>query len=315
MTTRDLADYEVQWTQPIRAKYGDYEVAVLGPPAQGSINLIEALNLAHVAKIPELGHWSKKAESLRRISDVTNMFGLSLLTPSIKAMIYPDLDLSNESRLKMETANALWERMENGAKIVRYADKAPKHSDTVVAIDQWGNMTAVTHSINCVVWGAEAIVVDGVTIGDPASFQQAQIAQVGPGKRLPSPIEVGVVSRNGVPVLPFASMATGLHQQTVQSLLNFIAFDMDAKQAVDAPAIFLPRIDISNPLAPKYTVRVMQGAFPEKVREDSGLPILALPASERRYTQGLWIAIHRDPVSGELQAVSPPYATGRALAY
>ena len=49
----------------------------------------------------------------------------------------------------------------------------PAHSDTVAAVDRWGNMTAVTHSINCVFWGRTGITVDGVSIGDPASFQQA----------------------------------------------------------------------------------------------------------------------------------------------
>lgn len=49
--------------------------------------------------------------------------------------------------------------------------------------------------------------------------------------------------------------------------------------------------------------------------KDSGLPVLELPASDRRYNQGLWIGIYRNPETGELQAVSPPYATGKALAY
>ena len=77
MTMKDLADYRVIWNQPIRAKYGDYEVAVLGPPTQGSINLVEALNLAYVAGIPETGHWSSSGKSLRLISDVTSNMNIS----------------------------------------------------------------------------------------------------------------------------------------------------------------------------------------------------------------------------------------------
>lgn len=315
MTLKDLSDYKVIWNEPLRASYGEYELAVLGPPVKGSINLIEAMNLAYAAGLPHLSHWSESGESLRRLSDVTSTYALSFVNNMVKIKVYPGLDLSDAARLKKETAQALWQRIEKGARLAQYADSDPRHSDTVVAIDRWGNMTAITHSINCMVWGATAIMVDGVSIGDPASFQQVQIAEAGPGKRLPSPIELGILLKNGKPVLPFASMATGLHQQTVQSLLNVMAFGMNVKEAVDAPAIFLPLGDYSNPRRPTNTVRVMKGSFPEGVLKSSGLPVFQVPANERRYVQGLWIGIHRDPTTGLIQAASPPYATGRALAY
>jgi len=294
--------------------YGEYELAVLGPPAFGSVNLIEALNLAHIADIKGTGHWSESGASLKKIFEATNVFSLSYLPQVTLKFIYPNIDLTHASRVKMETSKQLWEDIQKKANPSK-DNGGLKHSDTVVAIDKDGNMTAVTHSINCVVWGSTGIVVDGVSIGDPASFQQMQLAQIKPGERLASPIEVGILSKKGTPILPFASMSTGLHQQTVQSLLNIILFDMDIEAAVNAPSIFLPTADYANPMSPKYTVRVMDGAFPKKVLEDSGLTIQELPATERRYAQGLWIGIYKDPITKELKAVSPPYATGSALAY
>jgi len=314
MTMKDLADYEVIWNEPRKMTFGKYEIAVLGPPAFGSVNLIEALNLAEISDIKGTGHWSKSGASLKKIFDVTNVFSLSYIPQPTLKYLYPNIDLTHDSRVKMETSNQLWEALQKKANTTKDNGDL-KHSDTVVAIDKDGNMTAVTHSINCVVWGSTGIVVDGVSIGDPASFQQMQLAQIEPGERLASPIEVGILSKQGTPILPFASMSTGLHQQTVQSLLNIILFDMDIEAAVNAPSIFLPKSDYSNPLSPKFTVRVMEGAFPKKVLENSGLTIQELPATERRYAQGLWIGIYKDPVTNELKAVSPPYATGRALAY
>jgi gamma-glutamyltranspeptidase/glutathione hydrolase len=157
-------------------------------------------------------------------------------------------------------------------------------------------------------------MVDGVSIGDAASFQQAAIKATGPGNRLPSPIEVGIISKNGKPIIPFASMSMGLHQQTVQSILNIIAFDMSIEEAVNAPSILLPETDASDPKSPKTTVRVMEGDFSEKTIKESGLPISKHAAKDRRYMQGLWIGIYRNPETGLLEAVSPPYATGVALA-
>ena len=65
--------------------------------------------------------------------------------------------------------------MEEGLPFGAWAPATPGHSDDVVAIDADGNIAAITHSINAVLWGKTAIVVDGITIGDPASFQQQQI--------------------------------------------------------------------------------------------------------------------------------------------
>jgi gamma-glutamyltranspeptidase/glutathione hydrolase len=230
-------------------------------------------------------------------------------------MIYPGLNFSDSSRMRKEMAAELWKRMEQGVKVAQYAGTGPKHSDTVVAIDQWGNMTAITHSINTVTWGNEAIVVDGVSIGDAAWHQQAQIKLAGPGKRLPSEIETGILLKDGNPIIPFASMSTGLHHQTVQSLVNIIAHNMDVEEVVNAPCLLSPEADTSDPTAPKWTVRVMEGAFPDSVLQQSGLPVKQIPASQRRYTQGLWVGIYRDPQTGKLKAVSPPYATGTAFAY
>ncbi len=315
MTLEDLANYEVIWNEPTRQQYGAYEVAVLGPPSNGTVNLIEALNLAEASGLFSKPHWSKSGEALRTMSDVTNMFMLSFLPVATRELIYPGLNLTDSSRMLKGTSAELWKRMEQGVKLAQYAGVGPKHSDTVVAIDQWGNMTAITHSINTVTWGNEAINVDGVSITDAAWFQQSQIKLAGPGKRLPAPIEIGILLKDGQPILPFASMSTGLHQQTVQSLVNIIAHNMDVEDAVNAPAILMPLADATVPTAPKYSVRVMEGAFPDSVLDRSGLPVVKIPASERRYTQGLWVGIYRDPKTGKLKAASPPYATGVALAY
>lgn len=315
MTLEDLAAYQVIWSEPVREKYGNYELALLGPPVNGTVNLVEALNLAEASGLFNKPHWSKSGESFRIISDITGQFILSYLPQATRELVYPGIKLSDSSRMTKATAAEMWKRMEQGVKLQQYAPIGPKHSDTIVAIDQWGNMTAITQSINCVVWGSEAINVDGVSIGDAAFYQKAQVKAAGPGNRLPSPIELGIVLKDGVPYLPFASMSVGLHQQTVQSLLDIMAYDMDVEDAVNLPSIFLPATDATIPTAPKYTVRVMEGAFPDSVLQSSGLPVEQIPANQRRYTQGLWVGISKDPKTGQLKAASPPYATGSAFAY
>ena len=320
MTLEDLAAYEVMWAEPLVADVGGYRIHANGLPSYGGVNMIEAMLLGEAAGIRELGHWSVSGESLRRASDLTFNKFLAHLPADTREQIFPGLDLSPASRIRPETAAALWERMDAGAKLAQYVESSPSpsHSDTVVAVDRWGNMTAVTHSINCMVWGATAIIVDGVSIGDPAVNQKAMVAAAGPGGRVPDPIEVGILTRDGRPVVAFASMAMGLHEQTFQSLFNLVHFGMNVKEAVDAPAFFVPRPvgnmnDTDDP--PEWIVRVMSGDFDEAVLAASGLPIEQLPAERRRYAQGLWAGISRDPDTGELASASHPYTNGQALAY
>ena len=318
MSLEDLAAYEVMWVPPLEADVGEYRIHANGLPSFGGVNMIEALHLGEAAGIASLGHWSTNGESLRRASNLTFNMMLSMVPPETREQLYPGLDLTDASRIRPETAATLWSRMEAGAMPAQYAEAPPSHSDTVIAVDRWGNMTAVTHSINCVVWGATAIIVDGVSIGDPAVNQKAAVAAAGPGGRVADPIEVGILTRDGRPAVAFASMATGLHQQTFQSLFGTIHFGMNVKDAVDAPAFFLPRpvLDPSSGEAvPKWVVRVMEGEFDDAVLEASGLPVERLPAEQRRYTQGLWAGISRDPDTGDLMAASHAYTNGRAFAY
>ena len=318
MSLEDLAAYEVMWVPPLEADVGEYRIHANGLPSFGGVNMIEALHLGDAAGIASLGHWSTNGESLRRASNLTFNMMLSMVPPETREQLYPGLDLTDASRIRPETAATLWSRMEAGAMPAQYAEAPPSHSDTVIAVDRWGNMTAVTHSINCVVWGATAIIVDGVSIGDPAVNQKAAVAAAGPGGRVADPIEVGILTRDGRPAVAFASMATGLHQQTFQSLFGTIHFGMNVKDAVDAPAFFLPRpvLDPSSGEAiPKWVVRVMEGEFGDAVLEASGLPVERLPAEQRRYTQGLWAGISRDPDTGDLMAASHAYTNGRAFAY
>ena len=313
MTLEDLAAYEVTWSEPIVADHAGYQVyAYNNEDGYGGVNMIEALHLAEAAGIAELGHWSRNPESYRRVQSLLTAGNISFMPEDMLAATYPGLDLSLSERLKPETAGELWRRMEAGAVLMAFAEK-PSHSDTVVAVDQWGNMTAVTHSINCVFWGRTGIIVDGVSIGDPASFQQALIASVEPGSRLPDPIEAGLIVRDGNPVAPFASMHGGLHYQTLQSLVNVMDFGMTPKEALDAPAILVPGSALTGPGQPASTV--MKGDFDEDLLDRVAYEINQVPEEQRFWHEGLWVGIHRDPETGEVRAASHAHTNARALAH
>lgn len=313
MTLEDLARYEVIWGDPLVASVGDYEIYTNAGPNNGGVALVEAQHLARAAGIVEDGHWTTSGVALRKALDITQMFYIDFLPEPMMAQMYPGLDFSDEARVTPEHAAELWERMEAGVKPFRWATPQPRHSDDVVVIDGQGNIAAITHSINSVMWGKTAIVVDGVTIGDPASFQQTQIARVEPGDRLPSATETGILFREGTPVLGFASMGSGLHQRTFQALLNVTEFGMTVDEAINAPDFFLGS---NTPGSLALTANVVAGGFSEEVLEAMGYAYVETdPRSARLQGEGIWVAISRDPLTGELRAASHNRNNSTALAY
>ncbi len=314
MTIDDLRNYQVIWADPLTAPLRNgYSIHTSPTPNFGGVSLIEAQNLADAAGLCGAEHWTKSPQALRKALEITQLFGISMFPQATQAAIYPGIDFSPEARVTKGHAAALWKQIEGGKTFTKWKRTTPMHSDDIVAIDAEGNIAAITHSINCVNWGKTAISVGGVSIGDPASFQQAAIAQVKPGDRLPAPTETGILLKDGKPVLGFASMGAGLHQRTFQGLLNVTCFGMDVEAAINTPDFFLPSID---PATGETTMGVPEGRFDPKLLDETGMAWRAMPLAEARLGgEGKWVAISRDPKTGALHAASHNRNNSAAVAY
>lgn len=314
MTLEDLAAYAVTWGKPSVADIGrGYSVAVAGHPNKGGLALIEAQHLAAAAGLADGEHWTQSAEALRKALDITSVFAASYLPQETVEAVFPGIDYSPETRVTREHAEQLWDRIKDGSPLANWKRTSPMHSDDVVVIDGDGNIAAITHSINCVLWGKTAIVVDGVSVGDPGAHQQAEISRVRPGERLPAPTETGILLRDGTPVLGFASMGAGLHHRTFQGLLNYTGFGMDLEEAANAPDFFLPTPD---PETGEVIAGFPEGRFDRAVLDGMGIAWREYAGMDRRFGgEGYWVAIERDPESGELNAVSHNRSNSDALAY
>jgi gamma-glutamyltranspeptidase/glutathione hydrolase len=312
MALEDLARYRPIWSAPVVIERGDRTLALLGEPSEGSVYLAEALNLASAAGLSERPHWSRSGESLVRIARCCSAMGLFYnRSPAEQQLECPGFDLSRTARLSREHAEKLWAYLEQASPITFVPRSV--HSDDVVAIDSEGNMVSLCHSINCLIWGRTAIMVDGVSIGDPASYLQPLVAATPRGAQLPNPIELGLILKRGQPDIAWSSMGVGLHYQTVMSLLNVIDHGMSIEQAANAPRLLAP-------IAPdgdfkKLILRIVDGEFSDDVLRETGLEVKRVAPAEARFMQGLWVAVQRDPASGELVAISPSYNNGQAAAY
>lgn len=313
MTLEDLAGYDVIWDEPLVANIGAYQIQTNRPPNDGGMNMIEAQQLALAAGLGSGPHWTKSGASLKQALDITQMYTLGYLTDQLKGQIYPGIDFSADARASSAHAAELWKRMQAGVVPFRWKAPAGHHSDDVVAIDKDGNIAAITQSINCVDWGRTAINIDGISIGDPASFQQSQIARIPPGSRLPAPTETGILFKDGKAIMGFASMGSGLHQRTFQGLLNVMRFGMTVDAAINTADFLLPDPDVTTG---QLTFRVPKGRFPKDVLDAVGYRYIEVdPADARFGGEGLWVAISRDPVTGLLRAASHNRNNSAAVAW
>lgn len=313
MTIQDLEAYEVIWDEPLTAPLGDYVVHTMPLPIRGGVLLVEAQNLAVASGLVNEPHWSESGASLRKALAIAEMFRLDFMPDEKVTELYPGLERTDSARLTPEWAEELWSRMEQGALPFRFMKQEPRHSDVVIVADEDGNIAAVSHSINSVLWGKTAIVVDGITIADTGSFSQSVIARTRPGDRLPGPAQVGILTRDGEVVLGFGSMGNGMHHRPFQGLLNFARFGMSIDEAVGAPDFFVSK---SDPETGDLVIRVPQGRFPREVLEGTGYRYQEIAdADARPQGEGVWVGVSRDPQSRTLRAASHTRGNSAAIAY
>jgi gamma-glutamyltranspeptidase / glutathione hydrolase len=312
LTIDDLRRYEVVWSDALVASIGNgWSVHASPPPNIGCGLLAEAQNLARVSGLADGPHWTASGAALAKAQDIAGQFAVEFMPPEMAQKLYPELDFSPESRLTEAHASKMWAAMQQGRKATQWLPGGPRSSDDVVAIDSEGNIVAITHSINAVYWGATGITIDGITVSDAAGLQQAEVARVKPGARLPAPTQTGILFRGADPVIGFASMGSGLHHRTFQCLLNVTAFGMDVAEAVNTADFFMPQIDAQG----KATMLLPPGRFSHHVLNDSGYAWRELPLADIRMAEGKWVAIARDPTTGELQAASHNRSNSAALAF
>ena len=161
MTADDLSSYRPMWSDPVLVDRGQATLALLGAPCEGSVNLIESLNLCDVAGVSSGEHWSRSADKLVRLAKCCAATGLYRFAPADEQeAAFPGIDFDQSSRTSIHHAEKMWNRIAEDSPI--HFTRSGIHSDNVVAIDRWGNMAGLCHSINCLIWGRTAIVVDGV---------------------------------------------------------------------------------------------------------------------------------------------------------
>ncbi|MET0410664.1 MAG: gamma-glutamyltransferase, partial [Polyangiaceae bacterium] len=301
MTLADLRAYRPSWIEPVHGSFNGFDVYAHGLPASGGAALILSLNLATAAKLDDLPPYADSPLALFRLLRFAKASTV-LSAPGVAAQLQSvlGLDLSSAALLRQDTAERLLQLIDAGRvpSVGAALGPASPHSDGVVAVDARGNVASVVHTINTVNWGSTGIFVGGISIPDAASFQQARIASVTPGARLPDDTSPGVVLRDGKPALGFSAIGVGVAVRTFGALLDVLGHGKTPGQAVASPS--LGGFDWSRAATGEVTAVVgTHELSPEYLRELSALGQATVEDDARR---GYWIGVSVAPSSPRLRA-------------
>jgi gamma-glutamyltranspeptidase/glutathione hydrolase len=185
-------------------------------------------------------------------------------------------------------------------------------------VDESGNVLSLLHSINTVLWGASGIFVDGISIPDPASFQQAKIAEAGPGGRLAESTNPLLVLKSGKPVLASMAIGAALHAATLHNVINVLEFGLEPQSSVDQPSPRGP--PLGRPKKGRLTFDrskevVGRGDFSPEVIAGVQSKGQALEIVTDSAQLGYWIGIQIEPETGKLRGGVSRQLNGIAEGY
>lgn len=315
MTMKDLADYRVEWADPIHINYKGYDVYA----HHQAHFMFGMLGLAQEGDVTSMGRYYESPETFYWWHKIFRATGtnMSMMGERINQLSVPAQDWLNPPKVA-----EYWKKVKDGTFPVAPRSVLPHHSDCIVVVDKAGNVVVLTHSTNT---GSTGLFVDGISIPGPAANQQPGIKKAGPGNKLPNFIPNTIVLKNGKPVIATSAIGMALHQETVKVITNVLDYGMAGREAIEAPSFIEPNYDaagafddetvLTGDYAPELLDAVRaKGMAIDEVPWAPIEPLKSCLKPKRSPGIGVVAAIVMDPQSGEYEGVSPRYCGG-ALGY
>jgi gamma-glutamyltranspeptidase/glutathione hydrolase len=230
MSMSDLADYEVEWKEPIKINYRGFDICA----HHQAHFMLGMLGLAQAANLSSLGRYYESAEAFYWYHKIFRATGTNMAMMGDRIN---QLHVSAEDWLDTKKIATYWSQIRDGVFPYTRRDAAEPHTDSTVIVDQSGNVVSITHSTNS---GGTGRYVGGISTPGPAASQQQHIAKVGPGKRLPNFIPNTIILKEGRPFMATAATGMALHQETVKVITNVIDYGKAGREAVQAPSFVEP---------------------------------------------------------------------------
>ncbi|MBI3785597.1 MAG: gamma-glutamyltransferase [Deltaproteobacteria bacterium] len=278
LTEQDLANYKPEWRQPISARYLDYDVVSMPPPSSGGGALLEALGILGDDNLRSLGRATPTAshllaETMKHVfADRAKYYGdPGFVDVPLQRLLSP----ANTAALRKRISSTrTFEASAYGSSPSAAANPDDHGTSHLSVMDSRGNAVACTTTINTAFGSMVAVADSGIMLNNEMDDFAAQPGApnvyglvgadanaIAPGKRPLSSMTPTIVTRDGRPVLAVGGSGGPLIiSNTLQVLLNVLAYHMDATKAVAAPRLhhqWTPSVLFVEPAFPKATQKAL----------------------------------------------------------
>lgn len=252
ISAADLASYKVKVREPVWGSYLGYQIASMPPPSSGGVHLIQMLNMIETTDISADSHNSAAYIHLlvnamkRAYADRSKYLGdPDFIDVPIAAL----LDKQYARRLAASfTAQAT-----PSTEIHPGLAPAPESPDTThfSVWDKTGNVVSNTYTLNFSFGSGKSVDGAGFLLnnemddfsskpGSPNAYGLigGQANAIAAGKRPLSSMTPTIVFKDNTPIIATGTPGgSTIITIVLQTLLNILAFDMNAAQAAHAPRI------------------------------------------------------------------------------
>ena len=251
ITHNDLKAYRPKQREPFVFKNGGYELITMSLPSSGGVTNAQILGLVGLPALKAAGH-----NSARYISMLAEAERLAF---SDRNYFLGDPDFSDVPVERLTSKAYLAERRKlmppagraGVSKGVSHGEVESEETTHFTVADQWGNVVAITYTLNfgygsgIVVGGAGFLLnneMDNFSAkpGEPNSYGMvgADANSIAPRKRMLSSMTPTIVRKDGE--FAFTIGTPGgptIITSVLQMYLNIVLFDMNIKEAIDAPRV------------------------------------------------------------------------------
>ena len=256
ITLEDLEKYQPVERQPILGSYRGYDVVSMPPPSSGGIALVEMLNILENYDFKNMARES--SEYIHHIVEAMKYAYADRTYHLGDADFYP---VPTDQLISKEYAKTIFDRIEKEknkavpSSEIKSLDVSPVYESTETThysvCDSYGNAVSTTTTINSSF--GSGIVVEGAGFllnnemddfsGKPGVMNQfgllgTEANSIQPEKRMLSSMTPTIILKDDKPYIVIGSPGGSQIITTVlQVILNCIDFDMNIREAIEAPRI------------------------------------------------------------------------------
>ena len=292
LTLKDLANYQVQWSEPLEAQYRGLTIQTSSYRSYGGLELLLDLKAIENFDFSNQPHFSKDIGIFDKVAR-TFIFSKHEIFHYMKFENREDDPQKQREIAEGPLSKKVWAEVTDVNTAAPPTKDIGSHSCSPVIIDKEGNIAAGVHTINTLQWGDFGFMVDGIALNTAHDVA----LDAPPGTRAIDGLNPVLVFKNGTPLIAASFFSSGLHAAGFQTLLNLIDYKMNPQQAIGSPRF-------GPPTSYKPLQMVLDKRFPADWISNYAKQGIVLSQPEGFVDTGMAMVIAIDPAT-DLRSGSP----------